>query len=427
MWPLVLARLRAGETVASPAAVIRPATVDDVQVLLGWCSGRGVPVVAAGARSGVCGGIAVGSPDAVVLDMRTLQGVEVAPDDLRARALAGTTGPQYAAALDAHGLTPGHVPQSFSISSVGGWLACRSAGQFSTRYGKAEDMLAGLDVVLASGELVAFRPQPSSAAGPDLMRVFCGSEGTLGVIVSATLRVMPRPAQRLPRAFRFATFEDGLSRVRDVIRAGLRPAVVRLYDEADTAWSFPGQSGSVLVLVFEGPLAGQEQAAVAARLPAAADLGPSCAEYWLEHRFDAVGQFERIMRGDGPFGPDAIVDTMEVAGAWSGMHALYAPVRDAIAPHAAGVLAHASHVYADGACLYFTFVVQGADAYERAWEDGMDACLAAGGTITHHHGVGRLKARWLRRELGEGGWTLLTTLKRALDPSGILNPGNLGL
>ncbi|HVL81657.1 MAG TPA: FAD-binding oxidoreductase [Actinomycetota bacterium] len=436
MWPLQIARERADDELALPDAVVRPATPEDVCALLRWCTSHEVAAIAAGARSGVCGGVSVdrdalAGREVVALDMTSLTGVTVNERDMTATALAGTLGPEYEDVLDPHGLTAAHHPQSFDISTVGGWLACRSAGQFSTRYGKAEDLVSGLEVVTAAGERVSLGGHPASAAGPDMLRLFLGSEGALGVIVAATMRVV-RSSPRRPRAFRYGSFTEGLDAVRRVVQEGLRPAVVRLYDPDDTVWSFPGQTGCVLVCVFEGPLAGAEEEAAAALL-GGEDLGSGPAEHWLVHRHDAVRTFLDVMRPDGPLGPNAIVDTMEVAGGWSVIDRLYAGVRAALEPGSLGVLCHASHVYPDGACLYFTFAVQDTDEpgsrarYEGTWQRALQACVAEGGTITHHHGVGRLKARWLREELGEPGWTLLRSLKDALDPKGILNPGNLGL
>jgi alkyldihydroxyacetonephosphate synthase len=437
LWSLQTALVRDGKPPPGAGAVVRPRDVEDVSALLRWCTAENVAVVPAAGRSGVCGGVlvdeeALNGRAVVELDLRSLSGTDVDAENLRVTSLAGTPGPDHEAALEAHGLTGGHYPQSLHISTVGGWLACRSAGQFSTRYGKAEDLLSGLDVVLASGEVVSMHAGPSSAAGPDLARVFLGSEGTLGVIVRATLRVA-RITPRHSGAFRFASFEKGVETVRSLIQDGLRPAVVRLYDETDTAWNFSDQTGSLLILVFEGPLAAEEEAAVVARMGAAEDLGTGPGEHWLEHRFDAVRTFSQVMAPDGPLGPHAIVDTMEVAGPWSRLLELYGGVQAALEPHSMGVLCHVSHVYPDAACLYFTFAVSPGDEaearrlYGAAWSDGLDACLASGGTITHHHGVGRLKAKWLREELGDGGWSLLRTLKAAFDPQAILNPGNLGL
>lgn len=441
LWPLSTARARAGEAFALPDAVVRPRSVEDVSRLLAWCSARDVAVVPYGGGSGVCGGVlvdpaALRGRDAVVCDLKALRGVEaISRADRTCTVLAGTLGMDFEEALGAEGLTGGHYPQSLYPSTVGGWLACRSAGQASTRYGKGEDLVAGMDVVLASGDVLSVAPQPSSAAGPDLLRLFCGSEGTLGVIVRATLRVVDVPGVRLHEAWTFASFAGGLDAVRTVVQAGLRPAVVRMYDETDTAMSFPGEDGCLLVCVFEGTLAAAERDAASAILDAAGarPRGPEPARRWEERRFHAAYQLATVMRPDGVLGDNAIADTMEVAAPWSRLHAVYDAIREALGPLTLGVLAHASHVYADGACLYFTFAVTAEseaaarERYAAVWEAGMEACLAAGATITHHHGVGRLKARWLRRELGETGWTVLSAIKTALDPSGILNPGALGL
>ena len=213
---------------------------------------------------------------------------------------------------------------------------------------------------------------------------------------------------------------------------------MRLYDETDVGIAFrdvPDRpEGALLVLRFEGDaLAGAEEAAVRAVVEEAGgkDLGSSLAERWWEHRNDAVRTFRRIML-EGMLGPTATVDTMEIAGLWP-VGELYDAVRDALGTHADVVGCHASHPYAQGACLYFTFVSVGAaddhDAearYRAAWSDAAAACLAHGGTITHHHGVGLLKAPWLAAELGTG-FEVLRAVKRALDPAGIMNPGKLGL
>lgn len=436
LWPLQTVRFRAGEDVNLPAAVVRPRRVEDVSRLLAWCSSAGVSALPYGGGSGVCGGVlvdreALGERDAIVADLKALHGVEEIDERcLWCTALAGTLGMDYEESLAVEGLTGAHYPQSLYASTVGGWLACRSAGQASTMYGKAEDMVAGLDVVLASGEVVSLRPQPTSAAGPDLMRIFLGSEGTLGVIVRATMRVVRAPSERLFGAWSFGGFVEGVEAVRRLVQDGVRPAIVRLYDVQDTAFSFPGETGSLLVCVFEGRLAGAELGLAAGAL---GDGRPEPAKHWYAHRFDAAYQLANVLRSDGILGRHAVADTMEVAASWSRLDELYQSVRAAIGPYCIAVLCHMSHVYSDGACLYFTFALTGQDEpdaqtrYLRAWEAGMEACLEAGGTITHHHGVGRLKARWLRRELGEEGWRLLESLKRALDPSGILNPGNLGL
>lgn len=441
LWPLSTVRLRRGDAFALPAAVVRPERTEDVSRLLAWCSEQGVAVVPYGGGSGVCGGVlvdrdALDGREAIVLDLKALRGVEaISTEDLWCTVRAGTLGMDYEDALGARGLTGGHYPQSLYPSTVGGWLACRSAGQASTGYGKGEDLVAGAEVVLGTGEVVSLAPQPSTAAGPDLLRLFCGSEGTLGVIVRATMRVFRKPRMRLHRAFGFRGFAEGVGVLREALQDGLAPSVVRLYDPEDAALSFPEEEGAVLVVVHEGPLAPAEASAFSALCTreGAAELGPGPAERWEERRFHSAYQLAEVLKRDGMLGSNVVADTMEVAGSWSRVVDLYEGIRDALEPQTLAVLCHASHVYPDGACLYFTFAVQGEDEpgaevrYHAAWDAGMEATLAAGGTITHQHGVGRLKARWLRRELGEGGWGLLGSLKRTLDPAGILNPGNLGL
>jgi alkyldihydroxyacetonephosphate synthase len=438
-WALALLRRRRGDPLPLPAAVVRPASTAEVAAVLRWAAETRTPVVPVGGGSGVSGG-AQAVPGALALDLRRMDRV-LAVDEvsLTVRAQAGIGGPALEAALAEHGLTLGHFPQSFEISTLGGWIAARSAGQKSARYGRLEDLVRGLEAVLPGGRVVRFRAVPATAAGPDLWRLLVGSEGTLGVVTEATLAVRPAPAVVAHAAYAFEDFARGLEAVRRVARAELRPAVMRLYDEADVGIAFREASaelpgGALLVLRFEGDaLADAEERAVREVLERAGgrDLGPGLAERWWEHRNDAVATYREIMLG-GLLGPAAAVDTMEVAGLWPA-DALYDRVRAALAAHADVVGCHASHPYPQGTCLYFTFVFLGSRddreleaRYRAAWEEAARAALAAGGTITHHHGIGLLKAPWLAEELGEG-MEVLRAVKWALDPAGIMNPGKLGL
>jgi alkyldihydroxyacetonephosphate synthase len=437
-WTLALLRQRRGDTFTLPAAVVRPASTEDVAVVLRWAQESGTPVVPFGGGSGVSGG-AEAIAGSIALDTTRMdQIISVDRDALTVTAQAGINGRTLEDDLDGRGLTLGHFPQSTEISTLGGWIAARSAGQKSARYGRLEDMVLGLEVVLPGGAVVRTRPAPASAAGPDLARLFIGSEGTLGVVTEATLAVQPAPRVVGHGAYAFGDFRDGLLAVRRVAQAELHPAVMRLYDEADVGIAFRDAAerpdGSLLVLRFEGDaIADLEERAIRDIVEAGGgkDLGPALAERWWEHRNDAVGTFRQIML-DGLLGPAAAVDTMEVAGMWPATD-LYEGVRAALGAHADVVGCHSSHPYAQGTCLYFTFVFVGArdDAavearYRAAWADALAATLAAGGTITHHHGVGLLKAPWLPAELG-AGFEVLRAVKRALDPAGIMNPGKLGL
>jgi len=417
---------------AKPACVVRPRDTDGVARVLRYATEKRVPVVPFGAGSGVCGGV-LPDPTAIVLDLRGLAALlEVNSPALLARVQAGMMGNHFEAALNEKGFTAGHFPQSIDISTVGGWVATRSAGQFSTRYGSIEDLLAALEVVLADGSIVRTRPAPRAAAGPDLKQIFLGSEGTLGVVTEVTLRIHPLPPSRRLSAFHFPTLDFGLEAIRDFIRAGWRPPVVRLYDAVESARNFPGsapEGTSLLLLLSEGPatLTDAEMAACAAACAqqkgTAAGEGP--VEHWLSHRNSVPGFEPFLQKG-------IVVDTIEIAATWDDILAVY---RDAVAgmkevPGVMAASAHSSHSYSTGTNLYFTFAARPADAnameetYRRCWDATMRATLAHGGTIAHHHGIGRVRREWLREELGTS-LDVLRALKRALDPLGVLNPGVL--
>jgi alkyldihydroxyacetonephosphate synthase len=352
---------------------------------------------------------------------------------------AGVRGGRLEEDLAGHGLTVGHYPQSIEASTVGGWIAASSAGQASTGFGAIEDVLLGLTAVLPDGGILRARPVPRSAAGPDLRRLLVGSEGTLAVVTEATLACRARPAGWEWLAYGFGSFAALADGLREAVRAETGAAVIRGYDETDAQLSFgalghPG--GCVGMLGFPAGLcaldARRELAAgVMRQAGASGELGASYGTHWWEHRNDAVGTYLRIMGPDRAFGPGVIVDTIEVAGLWSAVPRLYAEIRGALAGHAQAVGCHMSHLYPSGSSLYFTFLISGADdhdaeaRYLAAWEQAARACAAAGGTLTHHHGVGRLKAGFLAGELGETGVAVLTKIKAALDPGGMLNPGVL--
>ena len=380
-----------------------------------------------------------------MLDLSRLNQVTaVDPVSQVVTAEAGVRGDQLEDALAAHGLTVGHYPQSIAASTVGGWIAASSAGQASAGFGAIEDVLLGLVAVLPQGGILRCRPVPRSAAGPDLRRLLVGSEGTLAVVTEATLACRARPAGWDWLAYGFGSFPALAKGLRDAGRAETGAAVIRGYDEADAQLSFAAlghTSGCVALLGFpagpgreaEQTLAARKQAAASALLRAGSSgpLDASYGEHWWQHRNDAVATYASIMGPERAFGPGVIVDTFEVAGLWSDVPRLYAGIRDALAAHAQAVLCHLSHVYPSGSSLYFTFLVSGADdrdaepRYLAAWADAARSCAAAGGTLTHHHGVGRLKAPFLAAELGQEGLDVLKKIKMALDPAQIMNPGVL--
>jgi len=429
-WPLAMHWSLAGQVLQRAAVIARPADTAQVAAVLALCNAARVPVTAAGGRSGVLGA-SIPLFGGVLLDTTAMQGI-VSVDAVSGivEVLPGTFGPDMEAELRiTHGLTVGHFPQSFDIATVGGWVACRGAGQYSTRYGKIEQMVVGLEVVQADGSIVRTGGFPAGAQGPDLNQLFIGSEGTLGVVTRVWLKAHPVPASEQRGAYAFPTFEAGLEACRRIMRRGATPAVLRLYDAPE---SQRGQGGDgtycVLLVLDEGDetLVAATMDVIAQECAAATALPRDLVEKWMHHRNDTSALQALTRKG-------FVVDTLEVAGPWSALPAVFDQVRAAMmaVPHARAATCHLSHSYLDGACLYFTFAAtpppDEIDAtYVALWDAGQRAVLAAGGNLSHHHGVGLNRARFVPEALG-GALAVLQSVKDALDPHGILNPGKMGL
>jgi alkyldihydroxyacetonephosphate synthase len=428
-WPLAISWATSGEVPARAGAVARPADAGQVASVLAVCNEQGVPVTPAAGRSGVCGA-SVPLFGGVSLDLCGMSGLaDVDQDSLLVSVLPGTFGDYLEQVLQAdHGLTLGHWPQSMALSTVGGWVACRSAGQYSTRYGKVEDMVRGLEVATADGRLLRTGSgAPRSATGPDLTALFVGSEGTLGVVTEATLCAHPVPASQRRSAWAFASMTEGLEACRRTLRRGSTPAVLRLYDEAESSRHFGTEGVCALVVLDEGDPAIVD-AAVGVAIEECARSGSPLEESivleWLDKRNDTSALAPLVSSG-------IVVDTIEVAARWSALPALYESATSAVRALDGTLVcsAHQSHSYTDGACLYFTFAGRAEDPeryYTSAWEAVMNATRSAGGAISHHHGIGMNRARFLPPAMGPA-FGALSALKSALDPKGILNPGKLGL
>jgi alkyldihydroxyacetonephosphate synthase len=428
-WPLAMHWALAGQVPQLAAAVCSPTTSAEVAAVVRLASEHRIPVTAAGGRSGVCGA-SVPVFGGIVLDLSGMQGVvSVDATSGVVEVLPGTFGPQLEAALEPHGLSVGHFPQSFDIATVGGWVACRGAGQYSTRYGKIEDMVVGLEVVLADGSIVLTGGAPAAAAGPDLTQVFVGSEGTLGIVTRVWLRTHPRPTAEQRASYAFGSFHDGLEACRRILRRGATPAVLRLYDAPESQRGHGGDGVQCMLLVLdEGDpvVVDATMTIVAQECADADDLGTDRVDRWMHHRNDTSALQALTRKG-------FVVDTLEIAAPWAALDTVFDGVRAAMlaVPHARAATCHLSHSYADGACLYFTFAATPpADeveaTYVALWDAGQRAVLANGGNLSHHHGVGLNRARFVREALGSA-FPVLQALKDALDPVGILNPGKLGL
>ncbi|WP_033323026.1 FAD-binding oxidoreductase [Actinomadura atramentaria] len=441
-----LLRMRAGDAAAAPDAVVLPGSHDEVSAVLRRCAERGIAVVPFGGGTSVVGGLA---PDAgerpfVALDLRRMDALLDLDEESRTAVLQpGLRAPAAEALLRERGYTLGHFPQSYEWASIGGFAAARSSGQASAGYGRFDEMVVGLTAATPQGDLDLGRA-PRSAAGPDLRQLVLGSEGAFGVITSVTVRVRPLPAGAAYEGWRFPTFAAGAAALRRIAQDGPRPSVLRLSDEAETAIgladpaaigsALAGGAGCLAVIGFEGTPEEIDAARglAAARLAAAGGepLGAEPGDRWEHGRFNAP-----YLR-DALLDVGAFVETLETAAFWSKIPALYAAVRDALTDTLGGagtpplVMCHISHVYETGASLYFTVVsAQGADDPVAHWAKAKhaanDAILAAGGTISHHHGVGSDHRDWYAREIGPLGADVLRAVKDRLDPAGVLNPGIL--
>lgn len=432
-WPLALkdhSRVPAG---TPPTLVAAPADASEVAAVLETCAESGMSVTPFGAGSGVVGA-AIPSDGGMLLDLSRLQRVrQIDRVNQLVTAEAGVIGGRLETQLRGEGLTLGLYPQSFDLATVGGWVATRATGTYSGRYGGIEDRIAGLQVALADGTLVETPSMPRWAVGPDLRQLLVGSEGTLGVVTAVTLRLSRWPQRRLLRACRFAAIGDGLDALRAIAQGGLRPAVMRLYDEAESAQHRAVTAnlgdGCLLLLAFDGParLTELEEELTLALCAdrGAVDLGREPAERWEANRLIVPDGFHAL-RDRG-----VMADFIDVQAPWDRIEATYRAVRDGLLTHCTSVMAHFSHIYEQGSSCYFVIRIEASDddeavaRYLDAWAAAMTAVLSNGGAVAHHHGVGLARAPWVTAALGDA-WPLWDRLKQAFDPLGILNPGKLG-
>jgi alkyldihydroxyacetonephosphate synthase len=430
-WPLAMAWATTGQVAGLAAAVARPADAAQVAAVLALCHEARVPVTAAGGRSGVCAA-SVPLHGGVVLDLTAMAGiVDVDRTSLVLDVLPGTFGDVLERDLRTdHDVTVGHWPQSMALSTVGGWLACRGAGQLSGRYGKIEDIVLGLDVALADGTRITTGGWPRAAVGPDLTQLFVGSEGTLGVITGARLRLHPAPGRERQGAWLLGSFDVGLDVMRRAVQRGAHPAVLRLYDASEADRTYGTGDKALLLALDEG-----DGTVIDATFELLAEeclragghrADQAHVEHWLAHRNEVAALEALTSKG-------YTVDTMEVSGSWADLPTIYRATLDALlgVDGTIAASAHQSHSYQTGGCLYFTFAGQvdpeRRDAYYRElWDAGQRTVLAHGGALSHHHGVGLNRGRFMAEALGAAHQVLVAT-KAALDPHGILNPGKLGL
>ncbi len=451
-----LARLRGGQLEAAPDAVLLPGDAGVVRRVLEICAAEGIAVVPFGGGTSVVGGIEpLRGPHGrlVSLDLARLREVEVDRRSLTARLGAGLRGPEAETALNVEGVVLGHYPQSFEYATIGGFAATRSAGQASSGYGRFDALVSAVRLIAPSGDLRTLET-PHTAAGPSLRELVVGSEGTFGVIPEVTVRVHPAPKVRRYEAWIAESFEAGAEIVRALAQGPGLPDVIRISDEEETevslALSGPRgvagkafdrylglrrrRGGCLVVVGVEGDeesVARRRALAVRAlRRGGAAYLGQGAGRSW-EH-----GRFQGPYLRDTLMGMGAMVETLETSHTWTRLAELHAAVSGAIRDSLAAqgtpglVFCHLSHAYADGASLYFTFISRARhgeqiEQWRAVKRAASEAIVASGGTITHHHAVGRDHAPYMEAEVGETGIEVLRAVKKQLDPAGIMNPGKL--
>jgi len=478
MWPRSLISQRGGSLDRPPDVIVWPANTEQVAKVVRVARRTRLPLIPFGAGSGVCGGT-LPLRGGILVDLKRLDRVlKLDQDNRLLRVEAGIIGENLERELNRQGFTCGHFPSSIYCSTVGGWIAARGAGQCSSRYGKIEDMVRLLTFVDQAGEIRTSATAPSGCEPWSLNPLLVGSEGTLGIITEATIVLRRLSPDRWLRGYRFPDVPSGAQAMRLMLRMGLRPSVLRLYDEFDTLIARPGPGpvdeevgesllrslggkvgsplkgllrmslpkllmapnilnrivnllpgGCLLIVMQEGP---EEERTMAAEIIAdlcrsrgAVDLGEEPGIHWWKNRY-SISYKQSPMFASGAF-----VDTMEVATTWDRLLPLYRAVRRALSP-LAFVMAHLSHAYREGCSIYFTFASAARDdaaaagLYDRIWEAAQSAVIAEGATVSHHHGIGAGKQRFLVRQQGEAH-VLAEAVKSAFDADGLFNPGKLGL
>ncbi len=444
----------AGDYASAPDLVIEPRSEEHVRIALEWASERGYAIVPYGGGTSVVGGIELEEPGAwpavICLDLRRMDRVlELDETSRAARIEAGATGPRLEAQLRERGMTLRFFPQSFELSTLGGWIATRAGGHFATLATHIDDLVESARMITPRGVFES-RRLPASGAGPSPDRLVLGSEGTLGVITDAWVRIRPRPIHRASASVRFAEWSDAIAATRAIAQSDLHPSNCRLLDQREAMINRVATDGShVLLLGFESadhPLEPWMQRA----LELAADHGGRCkdgATYKQPPARERDAKDEASDRWrqaflDAPYLVNSMVslgviaDTFETACTWDrleGLHrAIVADVRAAMKAVAGKgmITCRFTHVYPDGAAPYFTFLAPAKRGSELSqWAEikaaASEAIAKHGGTITHHHAVGRMHEPWYARERPELFGDVLRAAKHALDPRGVLNPGVL--
>ncbi len=417
------------------SAVLVPESETQISQILILANKYNIHIIPYGGGSGIVGGTIPYNAE-VIIDTKRICSFSINKINCTAEGGCGLSGAEFENMLNEQGYTCGHYPQSFQSATLGGMAATRAIGTFSTKYGKMDDMVTALRVVLPDGSIFSSHKAPKKSSGPELNEIFLGSEGVYGIITNVEMKIYPIAEKRIFMTYTFPSTHDALNAVRIFIHKGLRPAVVRLYDETEAThkisqYNFE-KDFALLILLFEGNEKITELEAEITDEILSANNGRKkselCAYEWFLSRFST----KKMLDYDAIEGGTS--DAIEVAAPWDKIERVWSEMKAALEPICEIIDCHFSHVYHSGASVYVIFHSKtggddkdGENRYLECLNTACETSLKFGGNLSHHHGVGSAKAHLLNKEHGESGLKIMQGLKAQIDPKGILNKGVLGL
>ncbi|NVM28925.1 MAG: FAD-binding oxidoreductase [Candidatus Helarchaeota archaeon] len=425
-----------------PDCIVWVESVEQISRILKIANEKKIPIIPYGGGAGVNGGI-VPLTGGISIDLKKLRKIEINEESNFVLCQAGVIGQHLENYLNKKGYTLGHLPSSLTTSTIGGFVATRSAGALSSLYGNIEDMVLDLEVVLPSGEIIHTNPSrvPRKAVGPNFNEVFIGTEGTFGIITDVCLSIKRNPDIREFAGFLFPTLAAGLRAVKKILNAGIKPSIIRLYESVEARMVYHiediGKEESYLTLSFDGYNETREFVNYLKKIcteicfkEGAKDMGAEGGKIWFQNRLNMYYPNPDYVK------MNVLADTIDVVTTYDNLENLFNKMKEAIQSKRVTVMAHWSHFYLEGGSMYLIFVMLEKDTekdqkasrlYKETWMNGLKACIENGGSISHHHGIGIFRGDFMEQELGAGTYNLLKGIKKLIDPNGIMNPGKLGL